>query len=342
MKKPKVLVVGSLVMDLTVSTERFPGAGETVLGRGFRMAPGGKGANQAIQAALMGAEVTMVGRVGNDEFGKILVDSCREHGIDTEHIALDPSVSSAVGNVQLEVNERETRNRIIVVPGANMTVAADDVEFLRDSIGQYDIVILQLEIPMEINERVAGYAFEKGVPVMLNPAPSARLSGELLSHVTYLSPNKHEASDLTGIRIRKNEKQADMADTEAVADALLAQGVSNVILTLGNAGAVAANRQGSVYAPCVDVVAVKDPTAAGDSFIGAFSVAVCAGLELGQALDFASYAATLTVSRMGAQPSLPTLDEVLKFMKEQGYAGFDLSLLDVLKQGVIFHDVRAK
>ncbi len=331
-KKPKILVIGSFVMDLIVRAERFPGAGETVLGKDFRTAPGGKGANQAVQAARLGADVTMVGKVGNDDFGKRLVASAREAGIHTEHVSVDPSVSSAVGNVQLEVKGGETRNRIIVVPGANGTISPGDVAFLKDAVGEYDMVILQHEIPMEINELAAEYAHGKGVPVMLNPAPSAPLSSGLLSRLTYISPNEHEAADLTGVAIRRQGKRADPDDLRAAAAALLKKGVENAVITLGSAGAVAADRDGMAFEPCADVVEVKDPTAAGDSFVAAFSVAACLGLDRRQALHFASYAAALTVSRMGAQPSLPKLGEVVALMEREHALTFDPAVLDGLKQ----------
>lgn len=332
-KRPKILVVGSFVMDLIVSTEKFPNSGETVLGKSFRTAPGGKGANQAVQAARLGADVTMVGKVGNDDFGKSLVNSCKESGIHTDHIAVDETVSSAVGNVMLEVGEeKETKNRIIVVSGANMTITPADVAFLKDTIDQYDMVMLQLEIPMSINEIVAKYAFDKGVPVMLNSAPSAPLSDELLSCLTYISPNEHEAADITGIKISKDGKTVNQNEVRAVVGSLLAKGVQNVVITLGNAGAVVSNKQEYFYQPCIDVVEVKDPTAAGDSFVGAFSAGVCSGLNHSQALTFANYAATLTVSRMGAQPSLPFLSEVVELMTRENDESFDIALLDILKQ----------
>ncbi len=317
-KKPKILVVGSFVMDLTVTTERFPDSGETVLGRSFKTAPGGKGANQAVQAARLGADVTMVGKVGNDDFGKRLINSCREAGIHTEHILVGENSCSAVGNVILEVGaHKTTANRIIVIPGANMEITPDEIGFLKDSIGRYDLVILQLEIPMEINELVAEYAYNSHVPVMLNPAPSAKLSPALLSRLTYLSPNEHEAADLTGIPIRREGKTANPDDVGATLNALLAAGVRNAVITLGNAGVAAADGKDICRLPCVDVVEVKDPTAAGDSFVGAFSAGVCMGMKMEQALTFANFAATLTVSRAGAQPSLPSLEEVVGLLKSQ-------------------------
>ena len=332
-RRPKILVVGSLVMDLTVNTERFPASGETVLGKSFRTAPGGKGANQAVQAARLGADVTMVGKVGDDDFGRSLVRSCRESGLNAEFISASPEASSAVGDIILETGEDgETKNRIIVIPGANMTVTPDDVAFLKDTVDRYDMVMLQLEIPMAVNEAVARCAFDKGVPVMLNCAPSAPLSPELLSRLTYLSPNEHEAADLTGIPIRKAGKSVNRDDVKRAAGSLLSRGVKNVVITLGNAGAVIAGGSEFIYQPCVDVVKVLDPTAAGDSFVGAFATGVCAGMDHWQALTFASYTATLTVSRMGAQPSLPTVREVAALMKREAPSGFDLSLLDKLTE----------
>lgn len=170
-KVPEILVVGSFVMDMITSTKNFPSEGETVRGCGFSMAPGGKGANQAVQAARLGARVTMVGKVGNDAFGRRLIAASSEAGINIKDVKLDETAPSAVGNVIVEDRDNSAYNRIIVVPGANMTICPKDVSFLRENIGIYDMVILQLEIPMEINILVSGYAKEKGVPVMLNAAP---------------------------------------------------------------------------------------------------------------------------------------------------------------------------
>ncbi len=330
-KRPKILVVGSLAMDLIVSTEKFPASGETVLGTNFRTAPGGKGANQAVQAARLGADVTVAGKVGEDDFGRKLISSARQAGIHTEHVTVDPLVSSAVSNVLLEMHGNETRNRIITVPGADGTISSANVAFLKDSIKEYDAVILQDEIPIAINRIIAGYAWKKGVPVMLNPAPSAELPEDLLEHLTWISPNEHEAADLTGIKIRREGKTANRDDLKEAAEELLKKGVKNVVITLGNAGAVVANQKEFIIEPCADVVEVRDPTAAGDSFVGAFTVAACLGLTSKESLHFAAYAAALTVSRMGAQPSLPTLQEVVKLMQKEKDIGFDLSKLEPLK-----------
>lgn len=309
MKKPKILVVGSLVMDLIVSTERFPNSGETVFGSDFHTAPGGKGANQAVQAAKLGADVTMVGKVGGDSFGETLLASLKSHNVHTQYIKIADSISTAVGNIILEKKNNTTLNRIIVVPGANMKITPEDVAFLEQEIANYDMVILQLEIPMQINEIVAEYAFKKGVPVMLNSAPSAPLSKELLSHLTYISPNEHEAQDITGISPDSEE------NIRKAADRLLEMGVQNALITLGSKGAVFANKDVFLKSPCIDSGKPVDPTAAGDSFIGAFCTAVCLGADYESALQFANCTAGITVTRMGAQPSLPSIDEVLNVMK---------------------------
>ena len=312
-RKPKILVVGSFVMDLIASTTRFPQSGESIIGFDFSTAPGGKGANQAVQAAYLGADVTMIGKVGNDDFGKILRESISASGVNCDCVAISETRPSAVGNIQLEVTEKGTANRILVVPGANMDIVPEDVAFLKEEIANYDMVILQLEIPMEINELVARYAYDKGVAVMLNSAPSAPLSDELLSCLTYISPNEHEASDLTGIAITDDES------ARAAAEALKAKGVKNVLITMGSRGAAFFDGKDFTISESVNYGPVLDPTAAGDSFVGAFCTAVCAGAESREALLFANHTAAITVAGMGAQPSLPKFEKVLAFMEKNGH-----------------------
>ncbi|WMJ84131.1 ribokinase [Oscillospiraceae bacterium LTW-04] len=334
MKKSKILVVGSLVMDMIVSTERFPNEGETVLGSGFRTAPGGKGANQAVQAARLGADVTMVGKAGRDAFGDQLIATLNASGADTQHIIRTDTAPTAIGNILLTQKDGVTlHNRIIVVSGANMTITPDEVLFLEKQIAQYDMLMLQLEIPMAIVELVAEIAHKNGVRVMLNPAPSAPLSDALLSHLTYISPNEYEAADLTGFTIRNADGALNEENLKAAVAALHKKGVKKVIITLGDKGAVVSDSTADsfLFRPSVPDVAVADPTAAGDSFVGAFCAGVCAGLTDEQALQFASHTAAITVSRMGAMPSLPTHEEVLSAMKNRRFSDFSLDLLGVLK-----------
>lgn len=323
MKKPRILVVGSLNMDLICSAPRFPQSGETVIGTDFRMATGGKGANQAVQAARLGALVSMIGKVGDDDFGKSILKSVSESGVDVSGVLVTRTKPTAVADIQLEVNESGTANRILVMPGANMDIAPEDVLPLREKISQYDMVILQLEIPMQINELIAEMASENNVPVMLNSAPSAPLSDKLLSRLAFISPNEHEASDLTGIAV------VDEDSAKAAVEEFLHKGVKNVIITMGSKGAVFGNRDTFMVSPSVDYGKVIDPTAAGDSFVAAFCTAVSIGAGFEKVLLFANHTAGITVCRMGAQPSLPTIDEVLSFMKSNGY---DVSDFEVLRK----------
>ncbi len=323
MKTPRILVVGSLVMDLIYSTSRVPNEGETVNdGISFTFAPGGKGANQAVQAARLGMDVTMVGKLGTDMFGDELLKAIQNAGIHSENILRDETCSSAVSNVILEVVPgKKTKNRILVVPGSNMKLTTDEVEFLKEKISDYDLVILQLEIPIEVNRKVIEYAYEKRVPVMLNSAPYQPLEDDLLSKLTYISPNEHEAYGLTGIKTTTEDGKIDIKSVEIAAKALFDKGVANVIITLGSNGVAFMNKDMFVVKPCIDIVKVIDPTAAGDSFTGAFCSGICMGMPPDKALDFANYTATVTVSKMGAITSLPTLEEVMALMKKDNYVG---------------------
>lgn len=330
-KKPRILVVGSFVMDVIATTERVPKSAQTVFGKSFHMAPGGKGANQALQCARLGADVTMLGCVGDDFFGEMLLELPRAAGVDVSHVLVRQGITSGVGHVTLEVTEHTAQNRIVVIPGANQTLTVDEMAWIRDEIAVYDMVLLQLEIPLAVNRAVARWAGEAGVPVMLNPAPATDLDDELLSLVTYLTPNEQEASMETGLPLGADENGPLREDLQKIAAALRSKGVENVIITLGGSGSAVAEADSIRCIPCVHMDHVADPTAAGDSFVGALSVGLAAGLSREEALDFASHTAAITVSRMGAMPSLPTLDEVLALLRERNYRGFDLSILDILK-----------
>ena len=306
---PKILVVGSIAMDLIVETEVFPSSGETIAGKMFQTAPGGKGANQAVQAARLGVDVTMVGKVGQDDFGDTLLSALEASGVSTAHIAKNPATSTGIANILLETDENGTKNRIIVVPAANMTISYDDIAFLEKDITDYDMVILQHEIPSEINKAVCEIAFKNNVPVMLNPAPAADIPTEMLAGLAYISPNEHEAYLLTGVKINI-DNGVNLDDVKSAAQNLLAKGVKNVIITLGSNGASFMNGEEFIHLPCIDMGRVVDPTAAGDSFVGAFCYGVATDMTHSDALTFANKIAGITVTRMGAQPSLPTIEEL--------------------------------
>lgn len=328
---PRILVVGSFVMDVIATTERVPASGQTVYGKAFHTAPGGKGANQALQSARLGAQVTMMGCVGDDLFGKELLAMPRASGVDVSRVLVRPGITSGVGHVTLEVSEHTAQNRIVVIPGANITLTVEEVAWIQEEIASYDMVLLQLEVPIEVNLAVAGWAKAAGVPVMLNPAPATDLDDRLLALVTYLIPNEQEAAVETGLPLRMDAGGIQKEDLTHIAKALWAKGVENVIITLGGSGSAVVRGDDIRYIPCVPMAHVADPTAAGDSFVGALAVGLTVGLGQEQALAFASHTAAITVSRMGAMPSLPTLGEVLSLLKERDYRGFDLALLDVLK-----------
>lgn len=306
--RPNVVVVGSFMMDLIVRAERMPKEGETIVGKEFQRAPGGKGANQAMAAARLGGNVTMIGRVGDDLFGQDQIRSLREAGIETRYISVDPEAPTGVGCITLD--DSSGNNRIIIVPGANMRCTPGDVDRADEALRSADVLLLQLEIPMEVNLHVLRRARELGKPVIFNPAPARPLDRELLELVTVLTPNETEAEALTGIEIKTVE------DAERAAAALRAQGVQTVIITLGGKGSLYYDASGPTLAPTWPVEVV-DTTAAGDAFNGAFAVAFAKGLPKEEALRFANAAGALTVTGMGAQPSIPTLERLEAFLKER-------------------------
>jgi ribokinase len=206
----------------------------------------------------------------------------------------------------------------------------EDVAFLKEEICRYDMVMMQFELPMEVIETVAQWAHDAGVPVMINPAPAAPMSDKLLSCATYISPNEHEAAILADHSINV-DNGINFEDVDIVAKAFQARGVENLIITMGENGSVVAGKNGIHHTQCVRMPHVADPTAAGDSFVAAFCTGLTAGLPQGEALAFASHTAAITVSRMGAMPSLPTLAEVILLLEDRSYDGFQISALDALK-----------
>lgn len=315
-RAPAILVAGSMVMDLIVTTNRFPNVGETVLGCDFKTAPGGKGANQAAQAALLGARVDMAGCVGADDNGGAIISSLENAGVNTSFIRRVEQSFTSVGNVQIESPDGgQSQNRIIVVPGANAAWDRSLVEFLCNRVQQYDMLLLQLEVPMWANEELAVAASAAGVPVLLNPAPADKLSKRLMSSLTYIAPNETEAALISGHRIERNNGSINIDQVQAAAEKILQMGARSVLITMGDQGAAYFDSSVRIVKPCVDILTAVDPTAAGDSFIGAFAVAVCRGDGVAEAMRFANAAAAITVSRMGAQPSLPDLSETQALIK---------------------------
>jgi ribokinase len=304
MKTPRIVVVGSVNTDMVVKGSRLPGPGETVTGGRFVMAAGGKGANQAVAAARLGAEVALVAKVGRDVFGSQAIENFRREGISTDHILSDPD--NATGVALILVDHRG-ENLISVASGANHALSSQDVEQAAECIRAADVLMLQLEIPMDTVCAAARLAAEAGVPVMLDPAPAAPLPAELWQHVTYLTPNETEAEQLTGIPVR------DEATACQAAGRLLAGGARHVIVTLGAKGALLADADGTTFIAGQPVDAV-DATAAGDAFNGGLAWALGSGMTRVEAVRRACLVGALSATRLGAQPSLPTKSDLERFV----------------------------
>jgi ribokinase len=301
--RPRVVVVGSANMDLIVRAERIPAPGETVVGGTFSTAPGGKGANQAVAAARLGAEVWFVGRVGRDAFGDALAVGMAAAGIHTDYLVRDDSEPTGVALIGVDSGGE---NAIMVASGANHRVGAADVEAARAEIEAADVLLVQLEVPMEAVKAAIEAGASAGAMVILNPAPTrpgSSLSDRLLGRVSVLTPNEHEAAHLLGLPSPAGQ------DWERAARELRDRGAGAVVITLGEAGCILADSAGVHRLPAVPVQAI-DTTAAGDCFTGALAVALAEGRPLMEAAQFASRAAALSVARLGAQPSLPSRAEV--------------------------------
>ncbi len=297
---PSIIVIGSSNTDMVVTSSRIPVPGETILGGSFAVMPGGKGANQAVAAARLGADVTFVTRIGTDIFGDEAYNHYKNDQIDTSHIVRDEETPSGIAMIMVDA---EGENAIAVASGANMKLAIEDVDRAEQAIADADIMILQLEVSYESVQHAAALAAKHSVPVILNPAPARDMDDALLQHVDYLTPNETEARILTGVDVTDN------ASADRAARVLLSRGVSTVILTLGAKGAwwATPDSSGSVTTATVHPV---DTTAAGDAFNGGLAVALARGLPLVRAIRYANHAGAVSVTRPGAQPSLPTEREV--------------------------------
>lgn len=300
MKKP-IIIVGSLNMDLVVRSPRHPQPGETILGSDFGTFPGGKGANQAVAAARLGAPVEMIGRVGRDAFGDALLATVTKDGVSTSHISRDPAPTG----VALITVDSAGQNTIVVASGANALVSPHDVDAASSAFENAAVLVMQLECPLDTVNYAAGKAKALGIPVILNPAPAQPLPSHLLAGVDYLIPNQTELALLSG-------------GITSLDEAVGWQNKHNIrclIVTLGNQGVWASDKAGIHRQPAFKVTPV-DTVAAGDAFVGAFAVALSEGKGLDEALRWGNAAGALAVTRAGAQPSLPTRAELEKFLRE--------------------------
>ena len=291
----KIVVVGSCNIDITVECDRWAKPGETIFGNRLTVNPGGKGANQAVAAARLGAEVKMVGCIGDDVYGQLVLKALKENNVDSTYVKVLPGENSGTAHITVAEND----NSIIVIKAANDLVSPALIDEAWEAIKEADIVLLQHEIPAATNAYVIEKCYEAGVPVMLNAAPVAPVPPELLAKVTYLTPNEHEAAILFA-----EQGKAD----------ILGRNQGKVIMTLGSKG-VAYAEKGQVYNVPGFKVQPVDTTGAGDTFNGAFAVARANGKSMYESISFANAAAALSVQKLGAQGGMPYLNEVEEMLK---------------------------
>ena len=298
---PHILVIGSSNTDMVVKTARFPQPGETIIGGDFFMFPGGKGANQAVAAARVGGVVDFIAKVGNDVFGTQAVEGFAHEGINVAYVLTDPKLASGVALITVN---GEGENEIVVAPGANAALTPADLDLAEAAFESADLILMQLETPLDTVLHAAKKAKALGKPFVLNPAPSQVLPVELFPLLSLITPNETEAALLTGLSW---EGEGALS---RIAEALLHKGVENVIITLGAKGAYFQNAD-SYFHVAAPVVSAVDTTAAGDVFNGALAVALAEGKDWQPAIDFACQAGAIAVTRMGAQASAPYREELM-------------------------------
>jgi ribokinase len=301
----KIVVIGSSNTDMIIKVPWLPKPGETILGGKFFTAAGGKGANQAVAAARAGGDVIFLARIGHDMFGQKAKEGFIKDKINVEYVLTDESEPSGVALILVAP---DGENVIAVAGGANSNLSPSDVQKQSDVISSADILVMQLETPLETIHQAVSIASAGGVKVILNPAPAQKLSDDLLGKISILTPNESEAQLLTGIKVDSAE------DAAKAADVLMGKGVQTVLLTMGPRGAYIATAEFKELIPGFKVKAV-DATAAGDVFNGALAVAIAQNKPIREAVSFANAAAALSVTKLGAQPSAPTKEDIDKFLK---------------------------
>ncbi|MEQ3081225.1 ribokinase [Bacteroides cellulosilyticus] len=295
-----IIVIGSCNTDMVIKADRLPVPGETIIGGSFMMNPGGKGANQAVAAARLKGNVHFIAKTGNDLFGKRSIEQYEDEGIHVENIYSDLTLPSGVALIMVDMNGE---NSIAIASGANGSLSPEDIRKAQPTIEKGDILLMQLEIPIETVEYAAQIASEQGIKVILNPAPARALSNKLLQNLYMIIPNETEAEILSGIKV------TDWESARRAADIISAKGVDIVVITLGSKGALIKEKDTFHEVPVPKVKAV-DTTAAGDTFCGALCVALSEDVDALNAVKFANKCASITVTRMGAQPSLPYRKEI--------------------------------
>ena len=296
----KVTVVGSFMYDLVATAPRRPKTGETLIGDSFGMFLGGKGANQAIAASRAGAIVSMVGRLGNDLFGDQFLEKFSEEGINTDFVIQDTENGTGVG---MPLIDASGDNSIVIIPQANMALSFENIDQAESSIADSDVLVLQCEVPMEANQRAAEIANKNDTLVILNPAPACEIPDALLSLVDIITPNESETEILTGMPTETDNQAIEAAHL------LLSKGIETVILTLGSRGSFLLTKKKEKLIPAYSVEVV-DTTAAGDAFCGALAASLAHGINIEKSVKIANAAGALAVTKLGAEPSLPSREEI--------------------------------
>lgn len=303
-----VVVMGSYVADVAFRTEKLPAWGETYMGSDFKLGPGGKGSNQAVAAARAGAKVSFISKVGRDAFGELARNTYRDEGIDTRYLL---ESDSATGAAAIIIDEARGENAIIVVPGACFELTPQEVEQARSLIAEAAIFVAQLELSLPTVEYGLRLACSVDVRTILNPAPGCKLPDTIFPYCDYLTPNETEAEALTGIGV------ASLSDAERAADALLARGARNAVITLGAQGVLVKNATVREHVPAYDAGGVVETTGAGDAFNGGFAVALAEGRDIVEAARFGCAVAGISVTRKGTAPSMPFRKEVDALMNSK-------------------------
>lgn len=302
--KSKVVVVGSYNTDLTIKTERIPRPGETIIGGVFSEGGGGKGANQAVAAARTGANVSFIARVGNDALGKLGIQRLTDEGINTDYILRDND--SATGVAFIVVDERG-ENSIVVASGANAKLSSTDIDKANDEISSADVLLVQLESPVDAIYSAIKKAHDKGAVVILNPAPAQTLSSKILNDIDVITPNKVEAEMITGIKV------SDEDSLRSIVLKFFDSGIKTVIITLGSKGMFVGSTEWMKLIPAYNVCPV-DSTGAGDIFSGALAAFLAEGMQMEKAVKMAAASASISVTRLGAQSSAPNRKEIEEFL----------------------------
>jgi ribokinase len=303
----KITVIGSLVMDLVIKLEKFPKEGDTLFGDEINYYLGGKGANQAYALTRLGANTEMIGMVGNDNFGKAFIDTFKKAGTKVSNILVSDKIGTSLAVIQ---SNYKAENKIVVMHGANYEFSAKELKKVESVLKNSDLVITQLELRPEIEAAIINLCAKYKVPVQLNPAPAYKLSKDLLSKVTYITPNDLELSILTGM------KTDTIENTKKAVKKLLSLGPKNVISTLGGNGAMIGDKNGIRHIPGFKVKVV-DTVGAGDAFNGGFAYAISKGHNIDEAVRFANAVGGLAVTKQGAFPSMPNLKQVNYLIKSQ-------------------------